>query len=150
MAFIQFCALHKTAVATEDTPRCSLANIGKILAPPTVALLLATGVLAPGNVLADGAPLIFDHDQSLAGANFSNRSDLRGSIFSKANCKGASFAGSDLTNAQLDDANFQDANFEGVTAVNVMATNTKFQRANLRNAGALSDIQNPIPVTFCT
>lgn len=59
--------------------------------------------------LADDQPLVFDHDQTLAGADFANRTDLKGAIFSKANCKGATFNGSDLTNAQLDDANVRDS-----------------------------------------
>ncbi|KAI0565627.1 hypothetical protein FGB62_16g242 [Gracilaria domingensis] len=71
----------------------------------TAALSLSAALLIPGTVNAEDPPLVFDHDQSLAGADFSNRSDLRGSIFSKSNCKNASFAGSDLTSAQLDDAN---------------------------------------------
>lgn len=77
----------------------------KVLAPPAFAIIVSTAALSPLAVLADDAPLVFDHDQSLTGANFENRGDLKGSIFSKSNCKGASFAGSDLTNAQLDDAN---------------------------------------------
>lgn len=66
---------------------------------------ISTALMVPGTVSALETPLVFDHDQSLVGANFSNRSDLRGAIFSKSNCKFASFEGSDLTNAQLDDAN---------------------------------------------
>ncbi|PXF43577.1 Thylakoid lumenal 17.4 kDa protein, chloroplastic [Gracilariopsis chorda] len=91
--------------------------------------------MVPGTVSALETPLVFDHDQSLVGANFSNRSDLRGAIFSKSNCKFASFEGSDLTNAQLDDANFQEANLQGAVAVNAMATKAKFQRANLKDVG---------------
>ncbi|CAN8076281.1 unnamed protein product [Agarophyton chilense] len=99
----------------------------------TAALVLSAALLIPVTATAEDVPLVFDHDQSLSGADFSNRSDLRGSIFSKSNCKGASFAGSDLTSAQLDDANFQGANFEGATAVYATATRTKFQRANLKD-----------------
>lgn len=69
-------------------------------------LLVSVALLTTNHsVLADDYPLIFDHDQTLSGADFSNRTDLKGSIFSKANCKGASFTGADLTNAQIDDAN---------------------------------------------
>lgn len=69
------------------------------------AILLSAALLTATPAMADDKPLVFDHDQTLAGANFENRTDLRGAIFSKANCKGASFVGSDLTNAQLDDTN---------------------------------------------
>lgn len=81
--------------------------------------------------------LVFDHDQTLSDADFSNRTDLKGAIFSKANCKGANFQSADLTNAQLDDANMIGANLENVVAVNVTATKTKFQKANMKNAGKL-------------
>lgn len=69
------------------------------------ALLISAALLAAPPALADDQPLVFDHDQTLSGANFDKRTDLRGAIFSKANCKGASFIGADLSNAQLDDAN---------------------------------------------
>lgn len=106
-AFISLPPMLKPAVmmSTNAAPRCNLEGIRRIFAPPAAAILLSTALLVPGMVLADEAPLVFDHDQSLVGSNFSNRTDLRSSIFSKSNCKGASFVGSDLTNAQLDDAN---------------------------------------------
>lgn len=69
------------------------------------ALLISSALLTTTPALADERPLVFDHDQTLANADFSHRSDLRGAIFSKANCKGANFEGADLSNAQLDDAN---------------------------------------------
>lgn len=88
------------------TARCSLhVTIGRTLAAPAAALLLTMATVSPCQALADDAPLVFDHDQSLEGADFSNRVDLRGAIFSKSNCKRATFAGSDLSNSQLDDAN---------------------------------------------
>lgn len=73
-------------------------------------MMLSAAMLSPAHVSAQDAPLIFDHDQSLSGADFSNRKDLRASIFSKSNCKQANFAGADLTNAQLDDANVGNQN----------------------------------------
>lgn len=69
------------------------------------ALLVSSTLLTNTPALADERPLVFDHDQTLINADFSYRSDLRGAIFSKANCKGATFEGADLSNAQLDDAN---------------------------------------------
>lgn len=92
--------------SSPTTPCCTLRTaIGKTLAAPAAALLLTITPLSLYQALADEAPLVFDHDQSLEGADFSNRNDLRGAIFSKSNCKKATFAGSDLTNSQLDDAN---------------------------------------------
>lgn len=126
------CSRPAKRTASHGT-RCGLDDIGRALAPPTAAILLSLSVLSPYQALADDAPLVFDHDQSLSGADFSHRSDLHGAIFSKSNCKGATFVGSDLTAAQLDDANFQEANFEGATATNVIATNAKFQNANLKD-----------------
>lgn len=71
----------------------------------SAATLLVSAALLTIPAFAEDKPLVFDHDQTLGGANFENRTDLRGAIFSKANCRGASFVGSDLTGAQLDDAN---------------------------------------------
>lgn len=79
-----------------------------------VVAVMSTALMVPGTVSALETPLVFDHDQSLVGANFSNRSDLRGAIFSKSNCKSASFEASDLTNAQLDDANVSRTTSESV------------------------------------
>lgn len=105
-----------------------------VAAASVAAVLVAAGTaLCPQPVLSEDAPLVFDHDQSLVGADFSNRSDLRGSIFSKANCNRANFEGSDLTNAQLDDGNFIEANLRNVRAVNASATKTKFMHADLSN-----------------
>lgn len=69
------------------------------------ALLVSSTLLTTTPAVADERPLVFDHDQTLINADFSHRSDLRGAIFSKANCKGATFEGADISNAQLDDAN---------------------------------------------
>lgn len=107
MAFI-FSIFHFASVqpsATASTPRCNLERIRAAVAPAAAAMMLSAAMLSPAHVSAQDAPLIFDHDQSLSGADFSNRKDLRASIFSKSNCKQANFAGADLTNAQLDDAN---------------------------------------------
>lgn len=68
-------------------------------------LVLSATLMDPIHVLAQDSVLVFDHDQSLAGADFSKRTDLKGAIFSKSNCRNASFSGADLTNAQLDDGN---------------------------------------------
>lgn len=47
--------------------------------------------------------LVFDHDQTLVGADFSGRKDLVGAIFSKSNATRSNFSNADLHNAQLDD-----------------------------------------------
>ena len=92
----------------QSQPQCCasrpLSILEKVL-PPVAAVVVSASLLLPTSVSAFDGPLVFDHDQSLSGANFSNRKDLRGAIFSKSNCKGADFSGSDLTNSQLDDAN---------------------------------------------
>lgn len=63
-----------------------------------VASIAAAALLfvAPGDMHAqmDREILIYDHDQGLAGADFSNRKDLVGAIFSKANAKVRGFANS--------------------------------------------------------
>lgn len=84
---------------------CSRPSVWKTIAPSVATLIVSGALLLPYPALPVEGPLIYDHDQSLAGANFENRSDLKGAIFSKSNCKEASFVGSDLSNAQLDDAN---------------------------------------------
>lgn len=106
--------------STLVTPCCNLwTTIGRTLAAPAAALLLTIAVVPPYQALADDAPLVFDHDQSLEGADFSNRNDLRGAIFSKSNCKKATFAGSDLSNSQLDDANVGTLYFDPALCDNV-------------------------------
>jgi hypothetical protein len=54
-------------------------------------------------VLGRDNALVFDHDQTLVGADFAGRTDLMNAIFSKSNCTRANFAGANLKNAQLDD-----------------------------------------------
>lgn len=106
MAFVLSAALSPSSHKVPSSSSCSRQpGILKTLAPPAAFLIISAGLISPLHIAAEDAPLVFDHDQTLSGANFENRSDLRGAIFSKANCKNASFAGSDLTNAQLDDAN---------------------------------------------
>lgn len=99
-----------TCRAQANTTTCGIKAATKIFALPAASLLLSASLLLPLNTLADDAPLVFDHDQSLAGADFSKRADLRRAIFSKSNCKGANFSGSDLTAAQLDDGNVWNPN----------------------------------------
>lgn len=108
MAFILSPGLPSYTSA-QNVARCALAQPRSHSTSPiqlsTAALLLSTTLLTTTPALAAENPLVFDHDQTLVNADFSHRSDLRGAIFSKANCKGANFEGSDLTNAQLDDIN---------------------------------------------
>lgn len=105
MAFVYGGPICSSTTVPVLTPRCSLERVRQAIAPSAVALVLSAALLSPIEAIAQDTPVIHDHDQSLVGADFSNRTDLRGSIFSKSNCKEATFAGSDLTNAQLDDAN---------------------------------------------
>lgn len=105
MAFVYGGSICTSTTVSALTPRCSLERVRKAIAPAAAALVLSAALLSPIEAMAQGSPVIHDHDQSLAGVDFSNRTDLRSSIFSKSNCKAATFAGSDLTNAQLDDAN---------------------------------------------
>lgn len=88
-----------------NTSCCKQRRITNPLQAVGAAVIISASLLTSNVALSEDAPLVFDHDQSLSGANFSNRQDLKGAIFSKSNCKQATFAGSDLTNAQLDDAN---------------------------------------------
>lgn len=107
MAFISSMSAAPTPPPTTNTPRCETRpDIRRNLRRAAAAAALIVSVNLPlQNAIAFDDVLIFDHDQTLMGANFEKRTDLRGAIFSKANCKGASFLGADLTNAQLDDTN---------------------------------------------
>lgn len=94
-------SLHRRSLVTCCVEQSNFWRVPKLSA----ATVLVSAALLTTPALAEDKPLVFDHDQTLGGANFENRTDLRGAIFSKANCRGASFLGSDLTGAQLDDAN---------------------------------------------
>lgn len=119
------------AVAPGRTaPKCSLGVGPRVAGVAAAALLLA----APAaHAQMDRDILVFDHDQGLAGADFRNRKDLVGAIFSKSNCKGANFSGADLHNSQLDDTVLIEAVLDGADCENVLATKAKFQKASLRD-----------------
>lgn len=97
----------------------------------STALLLALPLPAAASA-SDRDVQVFDHNQTLGGADFS-RQDLVGAIFSKASCKGANFAKADLHNAQLDDTVLIEAVLDGANCRNVLATKAKFTNAHLRD-----------------
>jgi len=78
--------------------------------------------------------LSYDHDQSLAQADFSGRKDLKMAIFTKANCQGANFRGADLENANLEDANFIESDLTGANLRGILGTKTRFVKAKLDDA----------------
>lgn len=86
-----------------EQSKCSVSHL-RVPAPVAVIASVAAALLCAHDVHAQDV-LIFDHDQSLARADFSNRKDLVGAIFTKSNCAGANFSHADLRNAQLDDTN---------------------------------------------
>ena len=109
----------------------------KSIAVRAMISLAAVGALsfstAELSLSEDIRPLSFDHDQSLVDSDFSDHKlDLRGAIFSKANCTRANFKGVDIQNALIDDANFTEACLDDVNATNVLASNAKFYKASLR------------------
>lgn len=106
-------------------------SIGRRAAGVAAAALLLVAPAA--HAQSEREILIFDHDQGLIGADFSNRTDLVGAIFSKSNCKGANFTGADLHNSQLDDTVLIEATLDGANCENVLATKAKFQKASLRD-----------------
>lgn len=73
----------RRAAGLNQVPQMCAAN--KFASVAAAALLLVAP--SPGHAQMDREVLIFDHDQGLAGADFSNRKDLVGAIFSKANAK---------------------------------------------------------------
>lgn len=89
--------------------RCSLADAVKrnVTAVAVASVLLAAPVVHAQNIL------VYDHDQTLVGADFSGRKDLVGAIFTKSNATRATFAGADLRNAQLDDTILIEATLDG-------------------------------------
>lgn len=103
--------------------------------PLNAALALSTAVLLalplPG-LASDLDIQVFDHNQTLGGADFSGQ-DLVGAVFSKASCKGANFVKADLHNAQFDDTVLIEAVLDGANCRNVLATKAKFTRAQLRD-----------------
>ena len=108
MAFISSVTAHVTVPAPNSTTPdvCNVKQtVFRALRASAAALVVTATLFIETPALAQDDVLVFDHDQSLTGANFENRKDLRGAIFSKANCRSSSFMGSDLSNAQLDDAN---------------------------------------------
>lgn len=136
MAFILTVArVHRTP-SSHATHMCAIVNQKQ---PPdtssiqlsAAALLLSSVLLTSAPALADERPLVFDHDQTLMKADFSHRSDLRGAIFSKANCKGANFEGADLSNAQLDDANVRSVPFSILKLLSTRYTSKSLLTVNL-------------------
>ncbi|GAB0493275.1 hypothetical protein MMPV_004551 [Pyropia vietnamensis] len=93
------------------------------------ALSLVSAALPPPPALA---VLSFDHDTALVGADLSNRSDLGGAVFTKANASRADVHGSDLRGANLEKAQFTDADLHDSRMEGILGTQTKFTRANLR------------------
>jgi Pentapeptide repeats (8 copies) len=75
--------------------------------------------------------LVFDHDQTLVGANFAGRMDLEGSIFTKSNCTRANFAGANLKNAQLDDTNLIEAVLDDAGKMNAVSKLHRFARPHI-------------------
>lgn len=88
--------------ASCSTARESLSvKIARVAAAVTISLSPQLGL---HNLPANAQDvLVFDHDQTLVGADFSGRKDLVGAIFSKSNATRSNFSNADLRNAQLDD-----------------------------------------------
>lgn len=106
MAFIVTASVGASRGCPTSKQKCSSRPAALTIGIPSVAAaIISAALLSPMPLWALDGVLVFDHDQSLSGANFANRQDLKGAIFSKSNCKNATFAASNLTNAQLDDAN---------------------------------------------
>jgi Pentapeptide repeats (8 copies) len=82
--------------------------------------------------------LVFDHDQTLVGANFAGRTDLVGSIFTKSNCTRANFAGANLKNAQLDDTNLIEAVLDDAGKMNIVSEPHRFSRPHTIKKDMLS------------
>ncbi len=102
MKRLAFCWTVPNATAAGPKQQGSAsATCARRVAAATAAVLL----MQSSPFLANAADVaIYDHDKTLAGADFSGR-DLRGAIFTKASCAGANFKGAILDGAQLDDAN---------------------------------------------
>lgn len=101
MSRIELCWTLPSASFTGPKQQASgNATCGRRIAAATAAVLLMNATPLLVNA-ADVA--VYDHDKTLAGADFSNR-DLRGAIFTKAVCKKALFKNAILDNAMLDDA----------------------------------------------
>uniref|UniRef100_A0A7S0G8P3 Pentapeptide repeat-containing protein n=1 Tax=Rhodosorus marinus TaxID=101924 RepID=A0A7S0G8P3_9RHOD len=132
------------AICGHKSPPHQSKICGRSLGQFGAAVVIAGSVLA-APVIA-GEVLNYDHNQSLGGADFTDRQDLVGAIFTKANCQSAIFKNANLTNANVEDANFTDADFTSAKLTNAFAPKVKFTRAKLIN----TDLQgaNLIGVKF--
>lgn len=118
------------AAGRRAAPTAALGVGSRVAGLAAAALLL---VAPAAHAQRERDILVFDHDQGLAGADFRDRKDLVGAIFSKSNCKGADFSHADLHNSQLDDTVLIEAVLDGADCENVLATKAKFQKASLRD-----------------
>jgi hypothetical protein len=90
------------------------------------------------HVLGRDNALVFDHDQTLVGADFTGRTDLVNSIFSKSNCTRANFSRANLKNAQLDDTVLIEAILDDAGIYSTILTKAQFKTPLASSALALT------------